>query len=427
MSEAPVTPAFPGRRFYGWRMVGVAFVVDFIAVGFFFYSYGIFLKEIAGDLDGQRFGASLGISVANGVGALFAPFIGRALDRYPIKRIMIAGAVLVSAGFLMLSRVTALWQFYLTMGTLLAFGMAMMGGIASAKLVANWFERKRGRALGIATVGISFSGLVMPTAARWLIESVGWRGGFQIYAVLTVAVVIPLVAAVVVDRPEQLGLRPDGDAPEPELPEVDISGERHWRTVEMLRDRNFWAIALPFSLAFSSLSAVLIHLYPFASDLGIDSTRAALVPSIAAGAGVLGKIVFGRMIDTLDSRYAIWLSLGGQLLGIGLFLEGGNFEWLLAAAAIFGFSMGGMVPLHGAVTAEAFGRLSFGKAMGLLRPVQIPIHMLGVPLAGWIFDTSGSYTLAFQVFIGFYAAAIVLTAGLKPRRLEPSNDQTGPT
>lgn len=408
-------------------MVGVAFVVDFIAVGFFFYSYGVFLKEIAGDLDGERFGASLGISVANGVGALIAPFVGRALDRYPIKRIMIAGAVLVATGFLMLSRMTALWQLYLTMGTLLAFGMAMMGGIASAKLVANWFEQMRGSALGIATVGVSFSGLVMPAAATWLIANVGWRGGFQVYAVLTLAIVIPLVSAVVVDRPDQLGLRPDGHVPEPESepPEIDIFGERHWRTIELLRNRNFWAIALPFSLAFSSLSAVLIHMVPFASDLGITSYRAAMVPSFAAGAGVLGKIVFGRMIDSLDSRYAIWLSLCGQLVGIVLLLVNGSFAWLLLAAAVFGFSMGGMVPLHGAVTAECFGRLSFGKAMGMLRPVQMPIHMLGVPLAGWIFDATGSYTPAFQLFIGFYAAAIVFTAGLKPRRLEASNGQAG--
>lgn len=401
-------------RFYGWNMVGVAFIVDFIAVGFFFYSYGVFLKEIAADVSGERFGASLGISVANGVGALASPFVGRALDRFSIKRIMILGALLVSAGFFVLSRMTSLWQFYFTMGTLMALGMSMMGGLSSAKLVSNWFNRKRGAALGIATVGISLSGLVMPVAATWLIATVGWRGGFQVYAVLTVAVVVPLVAALVVDRPEEMGLAPDGGVagPGPLLP--DISRDRHWRTVELLRSGNFWTIAVPFSLAFSALSAILIHLIPFASDLGITGYHAAGIPSVAAGAGVAGKVVFGRMIDRTDSRYAIWASFGGQLVGILLLLHGGGLAWLLAAAAVFGFSMGGVVPLHGAVTAEFFGRLSFGKAMGLLRPVQIPIHMLGVPLAGWIFDTTGSYDIAFQIFALFYLAAIGCTAALRP-------------
>jgi MFS family permease len=408
-------PAPPEVRagFYGWRMVGVAFVVDFIAVGFFFYSYGVFLKEITAEIAGSRFGASLGITLANGIGALASPFIGRALDRLPIKRIMIAGAFSVGAGFLALSRMTELWQLYLTMGTLLAFGMSMMGGLASAKLVANWFEEKRGTALGIATVGVSFSGLVMPVVATWLIATLGWRGGYQVYAALTVAIVVPLVATFVVDRPEDLRLRPDGGAPAPDPPPPSASRELHWRTVELLRNRNFWAIAVPFSLALSSLSAVLIHMVPYASDMGISAYRAALVPSVAAGAGVLGKIVFGRLMDHVEARRAIWASLGGQLLGLSLLLRRGGFESLLAAAVVFGFSMGGVVPLHSAVTARAFGRLSFGKALGLLRPVQIPIHMLGVPLAGWIFDTTGSYDVAFWIFGGFYAAAIVFVGALR--------------
>lgn len=399
--------------FYGWRMVAVAFVVDFIAVGFFFYSYGIFLKEISADMAGSRFAASLGISIANGIGALFSPFIGRALDRLSIKRIMIVGALLVAAGFFALSLTTALWQFYFIMGTLLAFGMSMMGGLASAKLVANWFEEERGKALGIATIGVSFSGLVMPPLATWLVSELGWRGGFQVYAVLTIAVIVPLVAVFVVNRPEDKGLVPDGDVRATRHPLRAASRDVHWRSGELLRDRNFWAIAIPFALAFSSLSAVLIHLVPYANDLGIEKRQAAWIVSAAAGAGALGKPVFGQMIDRFDARITIWASFGGQLLGLLLLMRGGDFGSILLAAMIFGFTMGGVVPVHGAVTARAFGRLSFGKAMGLLRPVQIPIHMLGVPLAGFIFDSTGSYLLAFRIFAGFYLVAIAVSTALR--------------
>ncbi|MBW2286332.1 MAG: MFS transporter [Deltaproteobacteria bacterium] len=410
------------RLFFGWRMVAVAFVVDFIAVGFFFYSYGIFLKGISADLAGSRFAASLGISIANGIGALFSPFIGRALDRLSIKLIMIAGALLVGTGFFALSLTTAMWQFYAVMGTLLAFGMSMMGGLASAKLVANWFEKKRGKALGIATIGVSFSGLIMPPFATWLVYELGWRGGFQVYAVLTIAITVPLVAAFVVNRPEDKGLLPDGGMREPHPPLREVPRDVHWRTRELLRDRNFWAIAIPFGLAFSSLSAVLIHLVPYASDLGIANRQAAWIVSAAAGAGALGKPVFGHMIDRFDARITVCISFGGQLLGLLLLMRGGGFESVLAAAMVFGFSMGGVVPIHGAVTATAFGRLSFGKAMGLLRPVQIPIHMLGVPLAGWIFDSTGSYRIAFQIFAGFYVVAIAAAAML---RLGIENPQRG--
>jgi len=412
-TERPRQTSEQRGLFYGWRMVAVAFVVDFIAVGFFFYSYGIFLKGISADLAGSRFAASLGISIANGVGALFSPFIGRALDRISIKHIMIAGALLVGAGFFALSLTTALWQFYLIMGTLLAFGMSMMGGLASAKLVANWFEEKRGKALGIATIGVSFSGLIMPPLATWLISELGWRGGFQVYAVLTIAIVVPLVAALVVNRPEDKGLLPDGEMRAPHHPLGEAPHDVHWRTSELLRNRNFWAIAIPFGLAFSSLSAVLIHLVPYASDLGIANRQAAWIVSAAAGAGALGKPAFGHMIDRFDARITIGVSFGGQLLGLLLLMLGGGFGSILAAAMVFGFTMGGVVPVHGAVTAAVFGRLSFGKAMGLLRPVQIPIHMLGVPLAGWIFDSTGSYQVAFQIFAGFYIVAIAVAMMLR--------------
>ena len=114
------------------------------------------------------------------------------------------------------------------------------------------------------------------------------------------------------------------------------------------------------------------------------------------------------------------------LLGLSLLMQGGGFGALIAAAVVFGFSMGGIVPLHGAVTAKAFGRLSFGKAMGLLRPVQIPIHMLGVPLAGWIFDSTGSYDLAFRIFAGFYVAAILFAGALQLPRGAASNGEARP-
>ena len=136
-------------HFHGWRMVGVAFVVEFVAVGFFFYSFGVYFKAIEAELAGSRLGVSLGMMATSAVGAILAPFVGRALDRYPIKRIMLIGAVALSFAFALLSRVNTIWQFYLVLGTFVAFGMSMMGGLATAKLVANWFHARRGTALGI--------------------------------------------------------------------------------------------------------------------------------------------------------------------------------------------------------------------------------------------------------------------------------------
>ncbi len=396
-------------------MVGVAFVVDFIAVGFFFYSYGVFFKAIASDLEGSRLGISLGISISNIVGAVLAPFIGRAVDRHPIKHIMIAGALLVSAGFALLSRITAIWQYYLLLGTFMAAGMGMMGGLASSKLVANWFVARRGIALGIATMGVSLSGLVMPLVATWLVAELGWRGGFGIYALGTAVVVVPLVAWLVVTRPEDVGQRPDGDPPIPDPADPPKAIEFVWRTRDILRSRNLWLIAIPFAMIFSALSAILIHLVPYADDMGIPRYRTAWVLSVAAGTGVLGKLVFGWLVDRLDPRIAIWISFATQMGGLLMIMQGGGYGALLAGAAVFGFGMGGVIPLQGALTGAAFGRLSFGKALGLMRPVQVPLHALGIPLAGWIHDSTGSYDLAWRIFLGVYVAASLVIVGLRPQ------------
>lgn len=396
-------------------MVGVAFVVEFIAVGFFFYSFGVFFKAIEAELAGSRLGVSLGMMVTGAVGGMIAPFMGRALDRYPIKRIMLMGALALSVAFALLSRVTAIWQYYLVLGTFFAFGMSMMGGLATAKLVANWFQARRGTALGIAGVGISLSGFVMPPVAAWLVSELGWRGGFLVYAVGTVAVVVPVVALFVVNRPEDMGLRPDGAAPQPESSD-EASADISWNTRQILTSRNFWAIAFPFAMSFSSLSAILIHLVPHANDLGIPISRAAWVLSCAAGAGAVGKLIFGRLVDLVEPRLAIWASLGTQLVGLGMIMQEPGYAGLVAGAVVFGFGMGGVVPLQGAVTGLAFGRLSFGKALGLMRPVQFLIQPIGVPLAGWIYDTTGGYDLAWKFFFGMYVAASLLIVALRVRR-----------
>jgi predicted MFS family arabinose efflux permease len=393
-------------------MVGVAFLVDFIAVGFFFYSFGVFYPAIVADLEGSSLLVAAGISVSNAVSGFIAPFIGRALDRHSLKHVMLLGAVVVSAGFLCLSRITSYWQYYLVLGSLFAFGLGLMGGMASAKLVTNWFIGKRGTALGVATMGVSLSGLVMPTVATWLVSEVGWRGGFAVYSAGILVIVVPVVAWLVVTRPEDVGQRPDGESLE-EQAARQAQPEVYWRARDVLRSRNFWFIALPFAAVFSALSAILIHVVPYAGDLGISGYRAGWVLSISAGAGVLGKLVFGRLIDGWDPRYAVWTSFGMQIVGLLLMMQGEGYTGLVLGAVVFGFGMGGVVPLQGALCGMAFGRLSFGEVMGLMRPVQVPLHALGIPLAAWIHDTTGSFDLAFQIFVAVYALSAAAIALLR--------------
>ena len=423
--------------YYGWRIVGATFVTWFIAVGFLFYSYGVFFPALEEDFGGSRFAISTGLAIMNIVMGLLAPFLGRAIDQWSIRRIMLIGAACMSAGFLAASRITELWHFYVLLGTLLGVGASLIGQLPNSTLVSNWFIKRRGTALGVATMGVSMSGVVMAPVTTWLIMTYGWRATFVIFGCLTAAVVMPLVGLIVVNRPEEMGLHPDGASDEDSFPPEDPGkGPRsqgsapifkgggafpEFSAAATLRDRRFWGITIAIALNFFAMSAVLTHMIPHAKDLGITAMRAAYVLTACAGAGVLGKILFGFVADFVDTRAALLASMAFQVSGTLLLLYAETYPMLVVVGAVFGFGMGGVVPLWGSLIGEYFGRESFGRVMGLMGPCMLPIQVSGVPFAGLVYDLTGEYTIAYQTYLGIYVLASIWVLTL--RRRESGRDE----
>jgi MFS family permease len=423
--------------FYGWRIVAVTFLTHFISVGFVFYSFGAFFKPLAAEFGASRFEIAVGMQLMMVVTAVFSPFLGRWLDRGSIRTIMCAGAVVMAAGFALLAGVSSLWQFYALLASLLALGSAMLGGLAGSTLVANWFADQRGTALGVSTMGISFSGFAMAPIATWMIASLGWRISFLVFAAVSLAAILPAVWFVVVNRPEDLGLLPDGHphdpaAPEPEVPVlplapgdqiIDHPAHVEWSSRAAMRDPNFWVIAMTVALNFCANGAILTHIIPHATDVGYAPLRAASVLSAIAGVGVVGKVLFGWIVDRISKRAALWLATGLQAVGVALILSSASFPALVVAGGVFGLGMGGLVPLWGALVGAAFGRLAFGRVMGLMSPVMVPIQMLGSPFAGLMFDRTGSYTMAFAILASVYVLAMVVLALLRLPEFEPGRER----
>ena len=414
--------------FLGWRMVAVAFLVDFIAVGFFFYSYGIFFKAIAVEFGDSRFGVSIGVTVTQGVGALLAPFIGRALDRFPLKNVMACGAISMGTGFGLLGLVQTPLQFYLVLGVFVGFGAGAMGQLATSKLVSNWFVLKRGSALGIAATGISVSGVIMPAISAWIIATFGWREAFMTYGLITFLVVVPVVLRLVISRPEDVGLLPDGATEKDSLPPP----KPPLRTRDFLSQPNFWVLLTVIGLLFCIQSATLIHMVPKLTDSGLTLVAASGIASVTAGFGIMGKLIFGALVDRWDVRHALWLGIGFQFVGqlMMVFMEG-HLAFLIGAC-FFGFGMGGVVPMQGAVVGAAFGRESFGRVLGAMRPPMAVLHLAGTPFAGWVYDVTGSYRPASLTFLVLYLIAAVVVLALKVetrsknRSRQPATDQHKP-
>ncbi len=405
------------RFFYGWWIVATSFVTLFVATGFIFYSYGVFLEPIQAEFNASRFAVAMGLTLMNTAMACFAPFLGRFIDTWSIRKMMMIGCTSLGIGFLFASRITALWQWYALIGTLLALGVVLIGQLASTALVANWFVRRRGAALGVATTGVSMSGMIMAPVTSYLISHYGWRETFVIFGLLSLGGLLPLVWAFVITRPEDLGLQPDGAR----RPPIDADTERalaamaqqpmrpSFSTTATLRNQTFWAITLSIGLNFFAMAATLIHMIEHARDLDITRTQAAYIMTASAGVGVIGKVLFGYVADFVDARLALVLCLAFQAVGTTLLLFADTYTELMGVGAIFGFGMGGVVPLWGSLVGDYFPRPVFGRVMGLMSPCMLPIQASGVPLAGYIHDVTGDYHLAFLMFtVAYVFAALCL-------------------
>ncbi|MEM7017960.1 MAG: MFS transporter [Pseudomonadota bacterium] len=407
-----------GRRiFYGWILVAAAFCMGFVTTGFYFYSRGIFLKPIAEDFGGSRFDLSLGFTIAGIVSSLVAPLMGYIVDHYPIRRIMTIAAIWLGLGYFALSLSYDKWTLFIALGLFISLGQPPLSAYSVPKLMVNWFTRRRGMALAIVAMGGSISGVFMPAIATWLIESFTWRGGFMVYGVGTIIIIVPLVLLLVREKPQDMGLLPDGSTQEQEeAAPYDERDERVWTTKESLRSPSFWSILLIFGMMGSIFGAILTHFYAHLTDIGIGNLEASYILSATAFMAMAGKPVFGWMVDRFEPRFAVGISIFVQIVSVAFMLWFTNYWLLLIAGILFGAGYGGMVPLRNAVTANTFGRRSFASVSGLMRPWQIPLIPLGLPLAGWAFDTYGSYYYAYLIFIGFYALSAFGLLFLKPPR-----------
>jgi MFS family permease len=403
--------------FHGWRIVGISLAAQSLSVGTTFFIYGVFVKPLAAEFDAPRLVVVLGLTLLMFVQAVISPVLGRALDTGSIRTIMTSGSLLLAAGFLGLSVSNALWQVGLLFATVIAIGAHMFGPLATATLVANWFVRGRGRALGFTAFGASLGGLIFPVVATRLMESFGWRGAAAVFGGLLLVFALPLWL-MVVSRPEDLGLHPDGEEEEEESGSTP-TGDGGAKEGSLLGSLNFWVITAAVGLAFCPTSVLIAHLVPFATDLGIEPGRAALLISAYAGGGGVGRLALGALADRINKRVVTWLVFAMLFVSWSGLILAPSYPALFAASVGMGLGVGGIMPLWGALTGACFGRAVFGRAMGLMTPLMLPFNLLGAPVAAHVFDQTGSYTLVFSAFLATLVLGALAIVLLRIPRVEP--------
>lgn len=396
------------QKFIGWRMIIGANLVDFFSAGLAFYAYAVFFGFIQDEFSASRFLVSLTVSVTILAAGIYSPLLGYVLDKFPIKRVLTVGAIIFGAGFILLSFTQSFFQFLLVYGLVIALGMVIFGNLSTSKLIANWFNDKIGTALGYAAIGLSFSGVIIPPIAVFLISTFSWRGAYLIFGLFVLIFCSIASNKFFIDKPSDVNQFPDGK-------EID-NGHKKTNTSKTLSfgdifsNSIFWILTVIFTLQLTANLGVYTHIPIFSQDLGFNPLQASWIYSVAAFHAALGKIVFGKLLDGLGAKKTILISLLFHGLGIGILIFTNNLFMLLLAVMTMGLGLGGTIPLMNSTFAIAFGNTNFGKARGLVGPFMVPMQITAAPLSGWLYDTYGNYTLAFSinVFLCIMASIVVL-------------------
>lgn len=418
--------------FYGWYVVAVAFVANFMATGSGFYVFNALMNPLCEQRGWTRTELNAAPAIGLVLGILTTPLFGTLVVRLGPRILMTAGALVSGFAFCWMGAATGIGPFY-ALFALVAFGNAAMGGLVANTAVSNWFERKRGRALGLATAGISLSGAVLPYPVMEILESTSLASVF-VWVGVWILAVAPMAWLVVRDRPESLGLAPDGDdgahvasdrggAIPPGCPSEEVASvglvlpesrgrASVWIPSRVIRTGAFWKVGFAYALVMMGVAGVMFQLAPRFIDLGYDRRTAMLLISAAALAGTIGKAVWGMLCDWFDPRRVAAALMAMNALGLGLALLPGSPLAVGLFVGIFGFAMGGVMSTFPILVADLFGRDSFAQVarfLGLL----LFLNGAGYLVMGQSFDRTGSYDTAYGLFVVLDLAAAALILSVK--------------
>lgn len=381
--------------------VTIAFVVFLgftLTVGITQYSFGVFVTELEADLGWGRAEITAAASFF-ALAGLFSLPVGWLLDRYGARPVMAASLAALAVSQLLRPWMTEIWQFY----ALNAIQFAAMPGaviITAGRVVGEWFETNRGRAMGLTAMGANFGGIIFASLTATLITSIGWRSSYFVYGLLF-ALLVPVVLIVV--REPQGGVAGGGPAP---MVGATVSQAVH--------SRAFWLVTLALVLATMTYGSVLPQVVPHLENEGVSKAQAAAALSLFALFGMGGKVSFGWMTERLPARYVTGASLACQVTGLWILLAAGSASWFWFAVPIFGLGFGSLGALMPLLVQETFGLRAYGTIFGLVNFATLGSGLVGPLFVGLTFEATGSYRLAFMSLSFAFVAAAAIVAFARP-------------
>lgn len=397
------------KFFYGYVIVAADFLIMAASWGSF-YAFGIFFKPVLAEFGWTRAMISGAFSFSMIVRGLLGIVMGGLSDRFGPRVVVTFCGFMLVLGYLLMSQINSFWQLYLFYGVIIGIGMSGVW-VPLLSTVARWFTKKRGMFTGIVVNGLGIGMLVGPPVASHLISTYDWRISYIILGVLVLIVVIPAAQFLRYNRTDR------EQAPYSESKDAEQHlklGAGGFSLREAIYTRQFWLISVQSFCRGFFWFAIIVHIVPYAVDEGISTASAASILATIGGLAIVGRIVLGSAADRIGSKQALII---GFILSVAalLWLVPSAGMWkLLLFAAVLGFGEGGNAAVVPPLVAGLFGLRSHGLILGAIVLGYSIGAAAGPLLAGYMFDTTDSYRMAFLVAIAVCLIGLIVTVLLKP-------------
>lgn len=397
--------------FYGWYIVGASCLITLYFSGTVYMGFTAAFEPIANEFGWSYTQVSFGASLRGLEIGLLVPVAGMLMDRWGPRRLVFGGAILSGLGLMLLSRITSLAMFYASF-ILISTAVSAAATPLLMATVAKWFRKKVGLAMGITASGVAFGGLLIPLVTG-IIDTFGWRQAMIIMGLGMWAIPLPL-SLLLRHKPEQYGYLPDGEECGTVFDEdhsiLKKSVEVNVKAKEALTSWTFWIIALAFLCQVLPVSAVMTHIMPYLSSIGIARSTSKYMAGALPLLTVIGRVGFGWLGDRVDKKGVAALAFALTSLGVlilGYTAAGAN--WVIVAFIIvLGIGWGGAVPMLLGLLREYFGTQRLGTIAGCAGSVMMVGNIIGAPLAGWVFDKWGRYQPAWFILAGVAGVSTIL-------------------
>ncbi|PLK25999.1 MFS transporter [Novosphingobium sp. TH158] len=404
----------------GWRQVAAS-VITLALTALITGSYSILAVPLGEEFQPSRMVLMLAMTLVSAVSAVLSPIIGKWLDRADLRIAAGLGAALLAAGYVAISFAPSFNVVLALYGLLIAPASTLLGPLAATVLLSRWFVKRRGTALGIAIAGIAGGNFLFPPLIQAMLGEHEWRTALQLVAVM-VLVLGTTAAALIVNRPAERGLYPDGADAEPDSADANPNAA-HIPTRTIIGDPSFWLIGIVVATVTAGLKGMVTNLGSMANDVGIDRQAGAALLSMYAVSGFVSKLAFATFSDRIRPH----LTMIGSLIGYGcgtlvMAFAADSYVTLVTGVCLMGFFGGMMMPMESYLVPRLFGREVAGRVGGLLNLLLLSFLLVSPPLFGFIFDRTGSYAVIFMVFTGLAVVSMALVRFIRTEPRRPSLD-----